>query len=1010
MSDVMRGGTRLESVAQLETVLREVADGITVQAPDGTLLYANEAAARQMGLASAELLLAMPIPELMERFDLLSEDGGPFPLDRLPGRRALLGEAHAEEMVGWRVRATGEEHWSIVRATPVFEDDRVRFAISVFQDVTDRKRAEDALRLLAEAGELLGESLDYARTLRRLAEIAVPRLADWCMVYTVAPDGSIERLAVQHARGLHTDVLAELKNYEFDPDASTGVPFVIRTGEPILEPDATSAMVAADVHGADELARDLDSLGICSWMCVPLRARGRTLGALSLLAAESGRRFGGPELGLAVDLARRAALAIDNARLYEEARTSARDSIENFTLLESLLASAPVGVGFWDTALRYVRVNDALAAINGLPAEDHVGRMLADVVPGLADQLEPVYRRVLETGEPYVHLEMTGEAPSEPGEERHWLSSYYPVRDADAGIVGMGAVISEITERKRAELALQASEARLSFLAEASRILASSLDYETTLGQVTALSVPELADWCTLDLVRDGSIERLAIVHANEAKVDVAWTIARRYGQRDDDTVGPGAVVRTGDSQLVTEVTDELLVASARDEEHLAMLRALAFRSYVSVPLRAGGQTLGVLTLYTAESNRRYGAPDLALVEELGRRAAVAIQNARLHESTQQAAREAEETAALLDTIFQTAPVGFAFHDRDLRFVRINDALAEINGLPVEQHLGRSITDVLPELAPSIVADFTTVLSSGEPILDREIIGETAAVPGELRHWLASYYPIRPAGGGEPIGLGAIVVEVTQRKRAEERQRLAEQRLQLLAEASRVLSESLDYETTLQNVVELSVPRLADWSSVYLLDRREVLQQVAVAHRDPERTRLVRELWERWGRPPGRSPWWHGWCAPASPILVDVTDEFLAETARDEDHLERMRELGSRSGIVVPLIVGGRALGGITFTRSDRRRALRRGRSGARRGARAARGDRDRQRAAVPRGGGARTGGAGARLRRRRRRAARPPAGSCGSGTRPPRRSPGSCRRTWSAGPPTSRDPGLAPD
>ena len=757
MSDIASGGARLESLAQIETVLREVADGITVQAPDGTLLYANEAAARQMGLPSAEALLAIPVPELMERFELLDEAGQPFPLERMPGRRALQGEVDVEEAICWLVRATGERHWSTVRATPVYEGEHVRFAINVFQDITLRKRAEDAFRLLAEASELLAESLDYERTLRRLAEISVPRLADWCIIYVSQPDGSIERLAVQHAGGLHSDVLQQLRAYEFDLGSDTGIPFVLRTGQPILEPDATSAMVAADVYGSDELAVELDSLGICSWMCLPLRARGRTLGALSLLAAESGRRFGEPELELASELARRAAVAIDNARLYEEARTSARDSIESFTLLESLLASAPVGIGFWDTDLRFVRVNDWLAETNGLPADEHVGRTLQDVVPGLAPVLEPIYRHVLETGEPFVHFEMTGEAPGSPGEQRHWLSSYYPVRDADAQIVGMGAVISEITERKRAELALQASEERLSFLAEASRILASSLDYETTLRQVTALVVPELADWCTLDLVQKGSIERLAIVHSDPEKVEVAWAVSERYGQVWSDVVGPSSVIASGESELVREITPETLLASARDQEHLRLLESLGLTSYICVPLRAAGETLGALTLYTAESPRRYGTADLALAEELARRAAVAIQNARLHERTREAAREAAETAALLDTIFQTAPVGFAFHDRDLRFVRINDALAEINGLPVDDHLGRRIDEVLPELAPPLLEDLRQVLRTGRPILNREMSGQTPAAPGETRHWLASYYPISPVGGGEAIGLGAIV-------------------------------------------------------------------------------------------------------------------------------------------------------------------------------------------------------------------------------------------------------------
>ena len=135
----------------------------------------------------------------------------------------------------------------------------------------------------------------------------------------------------------------------------------------------------------------------------------------------------------------------------------------------------------------------------------------------------------------------------------------------------------------------------------------------------------------------------------------------------------------------------------------------------------------------------------------LGRRAAVAIQNAWLHESTQQAAREAEETAALLDTILQTAPVGFAFHDNELRFFRINDALAEMNGVPVEEHIGRSPADILPTLG-LVEKRFREILRSGLPVIDEEISGETPAAPGRTRHWLASYYLIHGTGGATPIG------------------------------------------------------------------------------------------------------------------------------------------------------------------------------------------------------------------------------------------------------------------
>ncbi|HVM17395.1 MAG TPA: PAS domain S-box protein [Gaiellaceae bacterium] len=441
-----------ESRDQLEVILRAAADGITVQDPQGRLVYANDAAARLIGFGSAGELLSTPLPEVMSRFELLDADRRPLDLERLPGRRALARGEEAAELVCYRVRETGEERWSYVRATPVVgPDGEVQFAVNAFQDVTAAHRAEERSSFLARAGVILSSSLDYEATLRTVASLAVPQVADWCIAYIQEDDRSIRRIALEHAGNLADRVAAILERHPLIPDADDGVPLVIRTGEPALVPDMNLLSLSSDVADPRRLAEELSFLDMCSYMCVPLTARGRTFGAISLLSGESGRRFGPSDLDLAEELARRAGLAIDNARLYGEAQAAARAMQESYALLDSVLASAPVGIGFWDTDLRYVRVNDALAQINGLPAEEHPGRTLAEVVPALAPQLEPIYRQVLESGEPFIHHEATGEVPSAPGDERHWLTSYYPVRTADGEIHGLGAVILEVTDRRRAE-------------------------------------------------------------------------------------------------------------------------------------------------------------------------------------------------------------------------------------------------------------------------------------------------------------------------------------------------------------------------------------------------------------------------------------------------------------------------------------------------------------------------------------------------------------------------------
>jgi two-component system cell cycle sensor histidine kinase/response regulator CckA len=129
-------------------------------------------------------------------------------------------------------------------------------------------------------------------------------------------------------------------------------------------------------------------------------------------------------------------------------------------VIANLFESSPNGVGLWDRDLRFLRVNQALADIHGLPPEAHVGKRLEEVVPRLAATIEPMYREVLRTGTPMVNIEISGETPANPGEQRSWRASYYPVRDDDGSIVGIGAVVVDMTEPKRAEYALRQSEER----------------------------------------------------------------------------------------------------------------------------------------------------------------------------------------------------------------------------------------------------------------------------------------------------------------------------------------------------------------------------------------------------------------------------------------------------------------------------------------------------------------------------------------------------------------------
>jgi PAS domain S-box-containing protein len=234
------------------------------------------------------------------------------------------------------------------------------------------------------------------------------------------------------------------------------------------------------------------------------------------------------------------------------------------------------------------------------------------------------------------------------GSYRWHLERAVPVRDERGELASWIGTGTDIDDQKRAEQAL-------SFLAEASRLLASSLDYQATLTTLAHLAVSTLADWCVVDMLEeDGSICRLAVAHADPGKADLARDLERRYLIASDAPYGPPKVVRTGEPEVVSQITDGLLLAAAYDTAHLKMLRELGFTSYMCVPLEARGRMLGALTFFSAESRRRYASTDLTLAEDLARRAATAIDNAQLYAIAQRERAELEEVNRAKDQFLAT--------------------------------------------------------------------------------------------------------------------------------------------------------------------------------------------------------------------------------------------------------------------------------------------------------------------------------------------------------------------
>ena len=481
--------------------------------------------------------------------------------------------------------------------------------------------ARQAMETLRRAGAVLTATLAYDVTLRRVTRLVVPDVADWCAVLVIREDGSEHEITSEHPDPEIERTLRAIRRRRRGEAGDSESLDVLASGRPIL---ATSVadMPAPDLdpHERDGMAR----LGPSSYMIVPLMARGRTIGAVTLLSTTPGRHYTAQDLAFAETLAGRFALAIDNAQLYEAAGRW-------LGLLDTLFATAPVGLAFIDLQERFVRVNEALAAMNGVSVEDHLGRTIEAVLGAEGDPVAAAFRAVVASGEPILERELSGRPSWAPDEVRHWVSSFTPVRGASDELLGVGVVVIDNTERRRLLEAERAGRVRADFLARAGLLLDASLDYEETLRNVADIAVPEIADWCSIRILdAERRLQPVATAHADPERLALAREYERRFPMEADEP-GSTDVARTGVTQVIREITDEMFAAAIQDPEQLAMIEALGVRSVIIAPLIARRRTFGTLTLASGESGRRFGDDDVRLAEELARRAAVAIDNARLY-------------------------------------------------------------------------------------------------------------------------------------------------------------------------------------------------------------------------------------------------------------------------------------------------------------------------------------------------------------------------------------------
>ncbi len=542
------------------------------------------------------------------------------------------------------VQPDGAVRWIIDRSSPIFDaQGKVRRIVGMAEDVTQSRETESRLReqtasleRVMAIGQVLVAELDLQRIVQSVTDAAreLSGAQFGAFFYNVSDDKGKNYT-------LYTLSGAPREAFEKFP-----MPGPTQMFGPTFRGEGTMRIddVREDPrfgHNEPYFGMPAGHLPVVSYLAVSVVSRsGEVLGGL-IFGHEKAGVFTPEQARLVEHLATQAAVAMDNARLFEmvqQERAVARANEQDYQFLaESIpqivwVANAGGSVSYFNQRWNQYTGQQ--------PQQGHEWGWQTIIHP---DDLPLTLERwgySVKTGETY-DIEYRLRRASD-GSYRWHLGRGVPLRDENGQIIKWFGTCTDIDDQKRSQGAVQ-------FLADAGAVLGSSLEYQQILNSLVRLAVPTLCDWCMVDVEENGALHRLAVAHQDPQKVQLAFDLFERLPLPLPDHVAGGYVMKTGQSQLIREISDQTLIDAAQDKELIEALRQLGLKSAMFVPLSARGKTIGVLTMISEHAERLFSEEDLVLAQELGRRAAEAVHNARLYRESQGALVSANEAMRARD-------------------------------------------------------------------------------------------------------------------------------------------------------------------------------------------------------------------------------------------------------------------------------------------------------------------------------------------------------------------------